>query len=165
MVKLTLIIKESNSMDLIFRKAQKKDVATLVRLQNEGGPDGRPRKELPTVLPEGFLKAFEIISADPKQTLMVVEGNGSIVGTFHLTFLTYLAGEGKDDLQMEAFHVDAQHRGQGIGSKMVSWTIQLAQERNCRRIQLTTDKRRTDAHRFYERLGFTLSHEGAKLNL
>ena len=89
---------------------------------------------------------------------MVAEVSGKIVGTFHLTFLIYLAGAGREDCQIEAVHVDAAWRNHGLGTKMMDWAIDAAKRRGCRRLQLTTNKNRKDAHRFYERLGFSLSH-------
>jgi GNAT superfamily N-acetyltransferase len=79
--------------------------------------------------------------------------------------MTYLSGAGRYDCQIEDVHVDRFWRNRGIGSLMMRWAIEFASARDCRRVQLTTDKRRKDAHRFYERLGFILSHEGAKLML
>lgn len=150
-------------MSIIFRKARSGDVDTIVRLANRGGPEGKPRAALPEVLPAGYRQAFATIDSDPHQALMVVEEGGAIIGTFHMTFITYLAGGGRPDLQIEAIHVAAAYRGRGIGTRMLEWAIAKARAKNCRRVQLTTDKRRRDAHRFYERLGFVFSHEGAKL--
>lgn len=150
-------------MVLDFRKAQAADVDAIVRLANRGGPEGKPRGELPEVLPAGYQQAFATIEDDPNQALMVVETAGAIIGTFHMTYITYLAGGGRPDLQIEAIHVAEEFRGQGIGTKMLQWAIAEARAKNCRRVQLTTDKRRRDAHRFYERLWFVFSHEGAKL--
>lgn len=152
-------------MKIIFREAVAEDVDALVRLANRGGPEGKPRMQLPNELPEAYWQAFATIDQDPHQNLMVAELDGKIVGTFHLSYITYLAGMGRPDLQIEAVHVAAEYRGQGIGTKMMAWAIDQARERNCRRVQLTTDKRRQDAHRFYDRLGFSFTHEGAKLLL
>lgn len=149
--------------DLVFRKAKFRDVETVVRMANTGGPDGNPRRELPLVLPNTYFEAFDIIDCDPNQFLMVAELRGEIVGTFHLSLITYLAGEGRPDVQVEAIHVRAGDRGKGIGTKMLQWVIQFGQDRNCRRIQLTTDKKRVEAHSLYRRLGFVFSHEGVKL--
>jgi len=149
-------------MNIAIRKATREDVDRIVRLSNDGGPNG-PYKQLPDQLPQCYYDSFEKIAADPKQFLMIAEYEGSIVGTFHMTYLTYLAGEGRDDCQIEAVHVDSALRSMGIGSFMMTWAIAKAKARNCRRVQLTTNKLRTDAHRFYQRLGFELSHEGAKL--
>jgi GNAT superfamily N-acetyltransferase len=148
-----------------MRRATSKDVDRIVRLSNDGSLDGSQESVLPDKIPDEYNKAFERISKDPSNLLMVAEIGGRIVGTFHLTFLTYLNGAGKDDLQIEAFYVDRDCRGRGIGSRMMAWAIAVARERGCRRVQLTTNKKRKAAHRFYQRLGFELSHEGAKLLL
>lgn len=154
-----------NSSSVRIRKAERQDVDAIVRLANAGGPEGKPRLQLPAVLPQSYLQAFETIDSDPNQMLMVVEKGGYIVGTFHLTYLTYLAGAGRPDAQLEAIHVSATHRRQGIGTMMLKWAIEAAKRRDCRRVQLTTDKRRSEAHILYRRLGFRFSHEGAKLYL
>lgn len=155
---------ERMSGDVRVREATRGDVETIVRLVNAGGPNGA-REELPEVLPDGYLRAFEAIDASPEHLLMVAEMDGAIVGTFHLSFPTYLAGVGRPDAQIEAVHVAAGHRGLGIGTRMMEWAIAEARRRDCRRVQLTTDKRRERAHAFYRRLGFAFSHEGAKLSL
>ena len=147
------------------RRATARDVEDVVRLINAGGPEGTPRQQLPDVLPDSYARAFEAIDADPNQLLMVVERDGNVIGTFQMTFLTHLAGAGRPDAQIEAIHVAEPHRSQGIGTVMLQWAVQEATRRECRRIQLTTDKRRTEAHAFYKRLGFVFSHEGAKLHL
>jgi GNAT superfamily N-acetyltransferase len=153
------------SPDITIRKATDQDIDRIVRISNAGGPEGKPRKDLPDVLPEGYYKAFQRIVSDPNQFLMVAELDGKIIGTFHVTYLTYLPAAGQEDCQIENVHVEAKCRGKGIGSLMMKWTIDHAKKRSCRRVQLTTDKKRKDAHRFYERLGFALTHEGAKLIL
>lgn len=154
-----------NLSSIAIRKAEKQDVDTIVRLANAGGPDGKPRQSLPDELPPTYMGAFEQINSDPNHMLMVAKAGDEIVGTFHLTFLTYLAGAGRPDAQIEAIHVSAAHRRQGIGTMMLQWAIAEARKRHCRRVQLTTDKRRSEAHVLYQRLGFDFSHEGAKLYL
>lgn len=153
------------SLSVQLRQATSHDVDAIVRLVNAGGPENKARQALPAVLPLAYSEAFQVIDSDPNHLLMVAELGGCIVGTFHLTFLTYLAGAGRPDAQIEAVHVAAQHRGQGMGTMMLQWAIAEAKRRNCRRVQLTTDKRRTQAHSLYQRLGFTFTHEGAKLPL
>ena len=148
-----------------IREAELEDVETIVRLTNAGGPEDVPRAELPEVLPKSYFDAFEAIRAETNHHLYVAEADGHIVGTFHLTFLTYLGAAGRPDAQIEAIHVAASHRGHGIGTRMLEWAIDQARQRNCRRVQLTTDKRRSEAHKLYLRLGFEFTHEGAKLNL
>lgn len=154
-----------NSSNVLIRKAEKQDVDSIVRLSNAGGPDGKPRRQLPEILPPTYQQAFETIDCDPNQMLMVAQLGDDIVGTFHLSLLTYLAGAGRADAQIEAIHVSAAHRRRGIGTMMLRWAIEEAGKRNCRRVQLTTDKRRGEAHVLYQRLGFEFSHEGAKLYL
>lgn len=151
--------------NLLIRRAVWSDVDRIVRLTNAGGPEGKPRLQIPDVLPMEYFEAFQSVDKDSKQFLMVAEIDGKIIGTFHITYLMYLAAAGREDSLIEAVHVSAEYRGRGIGTSMMNWAIGEAKRRNCRRVQLTTDKKRKDAHRFYERLGFVLSHEGAKLTL
>ena len=150
---------------LAIRKATEGDVDTIVRLVNAGGPEGKPRTVLPKDLPTEYLEAFRRIASDENEWLMVAEVDREIVGTFHMTFITYLHAAGRPDCQVEAIHVAEKHRGKGFGSQMLKWAIRCAREKRCRRLQLTTDKRRVEAHPFYEKLGFIFSHEGAKLVL
>ena len=96
---------------------------------------------------------------------MVAEVDGAVVGTFSLTFLANLSNGGREVAQIESVHVAASLRGQRIGEAMLRWAIAASRARGCFRLQLTSDKRRTDAHRFYRRLGFAASHEGMKLAL
>jgi len=150
---------------MLIRKATLSDVPVIVRMTNDGGPDGKPRETLPEILPPHYENTFKQIDADPTTSLMVAEIDGKIVGTFHLSFLWYLAGKGRPDAQVEAVHVAREYRSQGIGSEMMRWVISEAKKKDCRRVQLTTNRDRKDAHRFYERLGFTPSHHGMKLVL
>jgi len=97
---------------------------------------------------------------------MVVENDaGEIVGTFHLTFIQYLTHQGSIRAQIESVRVREDHRGKGIGKKMFQWAINRAKEKGANLVQLTSDKKRPDAIRFYEKLGFIASHEGMKLSI
>jgi GNAT superfamily N-acetyltransferase len=109
--------------------------------------------------------AFEAIDADPHNELIVAEEDGEVVGTCQLTFIPGLSRGGAWRMTIEAVRVRSDRRGGGIGRKLMAYALGLARDRGCRIAQLTTDKRRTDAHRFYESLGFTASHEGMKLPL
>ncbi len=151
--------------EAVIRHASWDDVDAIVRLANQGGPDGKPRRELPERLPDGYRIAFEAIEPDENNLLMVAEWNQQIVGTFQMTMVTTLTAGGQPDALLESVHVAAEHRRKGLGQAMMRWAIDEAKRRNCRRMQLTSDKRRTEAHAFYENLGFVLSHEGAKLLL
>lgn len=153
------------NMFLHILKAVETDVDTIVRISNAGGPEGKPRQELPAVLPQGYMDAFATIDADPSQLLMVAETDGAVAGSFHLSFLTHLSGCGQPDAQIEDVHVSEKFREQGIGKQMLALAMWEARNRNSRRMQLTSDKRRLAAHAFYERLGFRLSHVGMKCEL
>lgn len=152
-------------LDVKIRRAARADVEQIVRISNKGGPNNKPRELLPETLPDGYFEAFDRVDRDANQLLMIAEKNGRIIGTFHLTFLTYLAAAGKEDCQVESVHVAEEWRGKGVGKQMMNWAIDTAKRRGCRRVQLTTDKQRHDAHRFYLSMGFAMSHEGAKLSL
>jgi GNAT superfamily N-acetyltransferase len=107
--------------------------------------------------------AFRRIDGDPAQLLVAAVLGEEVVGTLQLTVIPGLARAGALRAQVEAVRVRADLRGRGIGEAMMRWVVGEARARGCALVQLTTDKRRTDAHRFYARLGFTASHEGFKL--
>jgi len=109
--------------------------------------------------------AFEEIDADPNNELIVADDNGEVVATCQLTFTPGLSRLGARRMTIEAVRVRVDRRGSGLGSDFMAYALNRARERGCRIAQLTTDKRRDDAHRFYERLGFVASHEGMKLVL
>jgi GNAT superfamily N-acetyltransferase len=112
-----------------------------------------------------YTAAFEAIDADPAHILVVAELAGEMVGTMQLSFLPGLARRGALRAQIEAVRVADGNRGSGLGAGMIRWAIDEARRRGCALVQLTTDKSRLDAHRFYQRLGFVASHEGMKLAL
>jgi len=112
-----------------------------------------------------YTAAFEAIDADPAHVLVVAELAGEIVGTMQLSFLPGLARRGALRAQIEAVRVAESSQGGGLGTAMIGWAIDEARRRGCALVQLTTDKSRLDAHRFYQRLGFVASHEGMKLAL
>jgi GNAT superfamily N-acetyltransferase len=146
---------------MVFRKATQNDLMNIVgMLAND--PLGALREDLQH--PEKYQRAFEIITKDDNQELMVFENeSGEIIGTFHLTFIQYLTHQGSIRAQIESVRVREDERGKGIGEKMFRWAIQRAKEKGAHLVQLTSDKKRPDAIRFYERLGFIASHEGMKL--
>jgi GNAT superfamily N-acetyltransferase len=112
-----------------------------------------------------YERALAAITADPNHRLLVAERAGMLVGCFQLTFLPGIGRGGAWRAQIESVRVAGTQRGQGTGAAMMRWAIERASERGCALVQLTTDKRRSDAHRFYRRLGFAASHEGMKLDL
>lgn len=114
---------------------------------------------------EVYLTAFEAIDADPRQELVVAEADGDVVGTMQITYLPGLSRKGGERALVEAVRVAASMRGQGLGRTMMQWAVDRARERGCLLVQLTSDKARADAHRFYTSLGFVDSHVGFKLML
>jgi len=146
---------------MIFRKATRSDLMEIVgMLAND--PLGALREDLQ--LPEKYQQAFELIDKDDNQELIVVENEGGeIIGTFQLTFIQYLTHQGGIRAQIESVRVRDDQRGKGIGEQMFQWAIHRAKQKGAHLVQLTSDKKRLDAIRFYERLGFTASHEGMKL--
>lgn len=145
-----------------FREARREDIPAIVALLADD-PIGATR-EAPGA-DQDYLAAFEAIDADPRNELIAVESGGEVVGTMQLTFIPGLSRRGGERLQIEAVRVAAPFRGQGLGRRMMEWAVQRGRERGCRLVQLTSDKKRADAHRFYTSLGFTPSHEGFKLAL
>jgi GNAT superfamily N-acetyltransferase len=112
-----------------------------------------------------YLAAFDRIAEQPNQDLVVVERDGAIVATLDLAILASLSRRGMLRLQIEAVRVAAGERGTGLGGAIFRWAIDHARRRGCGLVQLTTDRARGDAHRFYDRLGFVPSHIGYKLDL
>ena len=126
---------------------------------------GRQREHSAPGLPASYLAAFEAIDADSNQELVIAEIDGEPVGTLQLTFIPYLTYQGGWRAQIEAVRIALAHRGGGLGHELFAWAIERARERGCHLVQLTTDRLRPDARRFYEGLGFVASHEGMKLDL
>ena len=148
--------------DLIIRRATAADVPTIVTLLADDQL-GTSRESLDDLTP--YLKAFADIDADPNQVLVVAESNDEVVGTLQLTIIPGLSRRGSSRGLIEAVRVAAPARGSGLGTTLIHWAIEESRTRGCSLVQLTSDKTRTDAHRFYDRLGFTNSHEGFKLKL
>lgn len=109
-----------------------------------------------------YQTALAAIDADPNQEMIVVEADGAPVGCFQLTYLPGLMRRGMWRGMIEVVHVADGVRNRGYGTQMMRWALERCRERGCGMVQLTSNKKRTDAHRFYERLGFLRSHEGFK---
>ena len=112
-----------------------------------------------------YVEAFDRIAADDNQFLMVAELDGRIIAMQQVTFIPGLSRKGSSRAMIESVRVDGYLRGQGIGHWFIEQAIQLARERGCRLVQLTSDKKRIQAHRFYGSMGFVATHEGFKLQL
>ena len=147
-----------------FRLAMRSDVPDIVRMLADDAL-GAKRESYESPLPESYYTAFEAINGDPNNELMVACLAGRVVGVLQLTFIPYLTYRGSWRALLEGVRVDNSARSRGLGRKLIGWAIERAGQRGCHLIQLTSDKTRADAIRFYEGLGFVASHEGLKLHL
>jgi GNAT superfamily N-acetyltransferase len=117
------------------------------------------------VVDEAYERAFADIDADPRTFLLVADDEGQVVGSMQITYIPGLSRHGAQRCLVEAVRIRSDLRGRGLGRQLMTWVIEQATRRGCAMVQLTTDKSRVDAHRFYARLGFVASHEGMKLAL
>ncbi len=153
------------SKHLCIRSAELRDLPEIVRMLADDAL-GATREKYEEPLPDSYLKAFDAISQDPNNELVVVEGeHGRPVGVMQLTFTPYITHKGGWRATIEGVRVKSDMRGAGIGRDFFKWAIARAQVRGCRVVQLTTEKQRPEAKSFYESLGFVASHEGMKLSL
>lgn len=153
------------STGVVVRDAAEADLPRIVELLQQESLGDERREDPGPPLPEAYVRAFRQIAADPRQRLLVAEAGGSVVGTFVFIVLPNLSYRGRPVAQVENVVVDEPWRGRGVGEAMMRWAIDEARKAGCFRIQLTSNKARKDAHRFYERLGFVATHEGFKLYL
>ncbi len=154
----------SPGAELAFRSASRDDVPAIVRMLAIDQLGAR-REALADPLPESYYAAFEAIDRDPNNELVVAELDGSIVGILQITFIPCMTYKGGWRALIEGVRVDSELRSRGIGRDLFAWAIARARLRGCHMVQLTSDKARPDAIRFYESLGFVASHEGMKLHL
>jgi GNAT superfamily N-acetyltransferase len=147
-----------------IRRADRNDVPAIVALLADDTL-GQSREIVSDPPADEYLAAFEAIDTDPNQLLAVMVGGGEIVATLQLSFIPGLARRGALRGQIEAVRVASNRRGQGLGERLFAWAIGECRRRGCQFVQLTTDRSRSDAHRFYDRLGFEPSHVGYKLKL
>lgn len=149
---------------LVFRTATANDLPTIIAMIADDQL-GQAREDAGLPLDQRYLDAFAAIERDSNQTLVVAEQDGTVVGCMQITFIPGLSRRGAWRGQIESVRVVRSKRGGGIGTAIFEWAIAECRRRGCNLVQLYTDKSRTDAHRFYERLGFKASHEGMKLSL
>ncbi|MGL4241986.1 MAG: GNAT family N-acetyltransferase [Beijerinckiaceae bacterium] len=149
---------------LILRRARETDLPAIVALLAADSL-GAGRETTGPVLSAAYTQAFAAINADTNQILCVGELDGEVVATMQISFIPGLSRRGAWRGQIEAVRVSEAHRGHRIGERLMEWAIAACRSRGCRLVQLTSDASRTNPHRFYERLGFTPSHVGFKLQL
>ena len=149
---------------LSFRLATEKDLKSIVKMLADDVL-GSKRERYEDPLPNSYVEAFEAIQSDPNNELVVACIDNEVIGVLQITFTPYITYQGGWRATIEGVRTSASLRGEGVGTKLIEWAIHRAKERGCHLVQLTTDKKRPDALRFYERLGFQASHEGFKLKL
>ncbi|MFF4208898.1 GNAT family N-acetyltransferase [Streptomyces sp. NPDC001796] len=148
--------------ELDIRPAVAGDVPAIVAMLADD-PLGAQRESPEDLTP--YLNALKRVSSDPNQHLMVAVRDGRVVGTLQLTIIPGLSRVGATRSIIEAVRIHADERGGGLGTQLIEWAIDESRRHDCQLVQLTSDATRTDAHRFYERLGFQASHVGFKRQL
>ncbi|MEV0255334.1 GNAT family N-acetyltransferase [Streptomyces sp. NPDC050732] len=148
--------------DLEIRPAVAADLPAIVGMLADD-PLGATRESPDDLTP--YMTAFERLAGDPNQHLVVAEREGRVVGTLQLTIVPGLSRKGATRSIIEGVRVHTDERGSGLGTRFIEWAVEESRRQGCQLVQLTSDATRTDAHRFYERLGFSASHVGFKLQL
>jgi GNAT superfamily N-acetyltransferase len=147
-----------------FRKATENDIFIIVEMMADDLL-GKKRENFQTPLPISYINAFKKINADENQELIVLENEKlEVIGTLQLSFIQYISYCGGIRAQIENVFIRKEQRGLGIGKKMFEWAINRAKEKNAHMVQLTSNKVRSRAIKFYENLGFKATHEGMKLH-
>ncbi|MGN7387838.1 N-acetyltransferase family protein [Sporosarcina sp. SAFN-015] len=150
--------------EVIFRIATEQDLERIVEMLADDKL-GATREQFVLPLPDVYHEAFRAIDADPNNELVVACLGDEVVGVQQITFTPHLTRQGGWRATIEGVRTCSTVRGKGIGTELINWAIQRAEQRGCHLVQLTTDKTREDAIRFYERLGFQATHEGMKMKL
>ncbi|ANJ08417.1 GNAT family N-acetyltransferase [Streptomyces parvulus] len=148
--------------DLEIRRTTAADVPAVVAMLADD-PLGAERESPDDLAP--YVAALERLDADPNQHVVVAVRDGRVVGTLQLTIVPGLSRRGATRSIIEGVRIHADERGGGLGTQLIEWAVDESRRQGCHLVQLTSDKSRTDAHRFYERLGFSASHTGFKLQL
>jgi len=152
-------------MDTItFRTSIRSDLFDIIRLLGDD-PIGQSREIVSDRIDDRYISAYEAIEKDPNQLLAVAVDAETVVGCMQLSFVPGLSRTGMWRGQIESVRISRSHRGSGLGKRFFEWAFDRFKERGCGLVQLTTDKERPDAIRFYETLGFKASHEGMKLSI
>lgn len=148
--------------DLDIRPAALTDLPAVVAMLADD-PLGAERESPDDLAP--YRSAFRRLADDPNQHLVVAVRDARVVGTLQLTIVPGLSRRGATRSIIEGVRIHADERGTGLGTQLIQWAVDESRRQGCRLVQLTSDASRSDAHRFYERLGFSASHVGFKLAL
>jgi GNAT superfamily N-acetyltransferase len=149
-------------VSLQLRSARPDDLPVLLALLRQDALRTTPE---PPDVTDRQRAALDDLLADPRADVLVGELDGRLVCTATVNYLRGLSYDGGLICQIEAVRTVGDLRGQGIGRALIASIVETARERGCARVQLTSNRRRDRAHAFYERLGFTPSHVGFKLEL
>lgn len=147
-----------------FREAEESDLKHIVRMLSDDDL-GQTRERYETPLPKEYSGAFNAVKRQEGNSIILAEESGEVFGCMQLTIIPGLSRLGMKRAQIESVRIDRAHRGRKIGEALFKEAIRIEEENYCGLVQLTTDKQRPDALRFYEKLGFEASHEGMKLSL
>lgn len=147
-----------------IRKALRKDLPAIIEMLADDQL-GKERENSSENALQAYLMAFDLIQQDNNAQLLVVEGDNKVIAVAQVNDLLYLSHQGGRRALIEGVRVHKDYRGKNIGSLFMKYIIRDAEERGCHMVQLTTNKLRADAKRFYEKLGFVASHEGMKLSV
>jgi ribosomal protein S18 acetylase RimI-like enzyme len=150
--------------EIVFRRAQSSDLPDIVALLADDEL-GQSREDASVPVNGKYVDAFDALQRDPNQLMAVLVADGVIAGCVQISFIPGLSRRGTWRGQIESVRIASSRRDEGLGRRLLEWAIAECRERGCGLVQLTTDKSRLDARRFYESLGFRASHEGMKLSL
>ncbi len=160
-----LEVVEVGSLSVVLRRATEADVPAIVGLL-ASDPISATREGVRTAEDmASYRRAFRAVDGDPAHILVIGQAGPEIVATMQVSFIPGMSRRGALRAQVEGVRVGNAYQGRGLGAAMMNWAIAEARQRGCDLVQLTSDKARTSAHRFYRRLGFVPSHEGMKLAL
>jgi GNAT superfamily N-acetyltransferase len=148
-----------------FRIATRADVPAILAMLEDDEITRSRMDVVPEDADAALWRAFDAIDADPRNELVVADEEGTVIGTCQLTFTPSLSRGGAERMTIESVRVRRDRRGAGVGRAMMLWALERGRERGCGLAQLSSDRRRTDAHRFYVSLGFVASHVGMKRRL
>lgn len=154
----------SDMLDPTIRRATEADLEAIVDLLADD-EFGRLREAPGRPLDDAYTAAFRELEADPNQLLVALEQQGELIGFLQISFIPGIAQLGARRGQLEEVRIASRMRNRGFGKFMLRWAVEECRRRGCAIVQLTTNKSRIDARRFYEQLGFAASHEGMKLSL
>jgi ribosomal protein S18 acetylase RimI-like enzyme len=150
--------------EIVFRRAQSSDLPDIVALLADDQL-GQSREDASVPVNGKYVDAFDALQRDPNQLMAVLVADRVVAGCVQISFIPGLSRQGMWRGQIESVRIASSRRDEGLGRRLLEWAIAECRNRGCGLVQLTTDKSRLDARRFYESLGFRASHEGMKLSL